>query len=51
MQDIEVRRYEDASHGYQGTLSPADGSWIAFVPREGAPQLWMRNADGSYSPV
>lgn len=47
--NIKVSRYVDNQLGWEASISPEDGSWILFVPRqpltEGGPkraQLWHR---------
>lgn len=43
MQQIHVSRYsQPTATGYLGSIAPADGSWIVFVPTEGDPQLFVR---------
>lgn len=43
MQPIHVSRYsQPTAIGYQGSIMPADRSWIVFVTTEGTPQLFLR---------
>lgn len=42
MQNIHVKRYEDASAGYQGSVEPEDRSWVLFIATDGTPSLWRR---------
>src|SRR5688572_5819255 len=51
MQNIQVRRYARPDRvGYQGTIEPADSSWLLFIPNKGLPLLWakvsVQEADG-----
>lgn len=42
MQNITVTRYADPKAvGWAGYLEPADGSWIAFIGRDGRPTLFL----------
>lgn len=41
MQNIHVKRYQDLSTGYQGSIEPADRSWILFIKEDGSPSLWV----------
>jgi hypothetical protein len=50
MPNVTVKRYEDTSHGYSGTVEAEDGSWILFVPNTGSPQVWERTPSGDYAP-
>lgn len=40
MQNINVRRYENTSHGYAATIEPEDRSWIVFVDVDNKPTLY-----------
>jgi len=45
LMDIHVRRYQDPNLAWESSVSPADGSWVLFQPRDPsklAPQLWRR---------
>lgn len=42
MQNIHVKRYQNAPMGYAGTIEPEDRSWCLFVPSDGEPQLFVR---------
>lgn len=43
--DIHVRRYQDPNLAWESSVSPADGSWVLFQPRDPTKlqaQLWHR---------
>lgn len=42
MQNIQVKRYKKPNGVWDGWIEPEDGSWILFIPIEGAPQLFRR---------
>jgi hypothetical protein len=43
VQNIHVKRYDHpVSTGYAGTIEPEDGSWVLFIPNDGAmPELFV----------
>ena len=40
MQNIIVGRYESCSD-YQGWIEPDDKSWIAFIAKDGRPEVFL----------
>ncbi len=48
MQNIEVVRYDEGVHGFQGYIEPEDRSWIIFIDDEDHLVMWFnREPDGA----